>query len=316
MKNRILFIIVLGAAQLAFSQASSSKSTGGGADITLSIVMPESLEGLEDQHLSRLQSKISNLLTSQGFGAEGLPNGIVIYPKINLYADDVVNTGMQQLTVVRGELSLFIKQVDDQVVFASSTKTLSGSGRNRAHALDMLMNSIKPAEWQDFLTNGKQKIVRYYAERCDGIISQAGQLAQAGQSGRALAMLLNVPTEVPCYDKVKDKTKAIYQQYINERCAELLQSAKAKLTANDYRVGLAIVGQIDPASNCHKEANDLMRGIAQEMDQQSQREWDMMQKMWTDRVELEKHRQACARDVAVAYWQNRWPTYNYLVVIK
>lgn len=311
MKNMFPLLLSL---LLAAGLCAQTKDEAG--KITLSIVMPESQEGLEDSHLSRLQSKISNLLTSQGFGAEGLPNGIVIFPKVNLYAEERVDAGMQKLTVVRGELSLFIKQVDDQVIFASETKTLSGSGKTRAQALDMLFNNVKPSEWQEFLANGKQKIVRYYAERCESILSRADQLAQVKQTAQALSSLLNVPTEVPCYEKVREKTIALYMRYRDERCAEDLQLAKAKLSANAYREGLALLGQIDPSSACHREAVQMISGVSAEMDEQSKREWEMMQKMWSDRVELEKHRMSCARDVAVAYYQNRWPSYNYLVVIK
>ncbi|MEK7253758.1 MAG: hypothetical protein AAB316_03375, partial [Bacteroidota bacterium] len=197
MKNNFIFIL-----SLLFTAAHAQQGDAG--KITLSIVMPESQEGMESSHLSRLHSKISNLLTSQGFGAEGLPNGIVIFPKIDLYTEEPVDAGMQKLSLVRGELSLFIKQVDDQVVFASETKSLSGSGKTRSQALDMLFNNVKPSEWQEFLANGKQKIVRYYAERCESVIAQAEQLGKVKQAGRGLAMLLNVPTEVPCYQKVQE----------------------------------------------------------------------------------------------------------------
>jgi hypothetical protein len=285
-------------------------------DISLSIVMPESLDGLEDKHLSRLQSKLANLLTNNGFASEGLPTGIVLYPKIDLYTDDKVNTGIQQLVVVRGELSLFLKQMDDQAMFASATKSISGSGRSRAQALDMMMNNIKPADWKDFLDAGKKKIVRYYAERCDNILTQAGQFAQTNQTARGLSLLLNVPSEVPCYEKVRQKSADLYKQYRDERCAEDLQQAKALLAANKYREGLAILGKLDPGSKCHAEGQNAVKGIAAEMDEQSQREWEMRQRIWSDQVELEKHRINAMRDVAVAYWQNRWPTYNYLVVIR
>jgi hypothetical protein len=88
--------------------------------------MPENVD-----ELSKLESKIIQITTKAGLSASGYDQIFVIYPKFAIYETNVVEGGMQNITVVTADLSLFIKQVSNNLLFSSVSKSLRGSGRTK-----------------------------------------------------------------------------------------------------------------------------------------------------------------------------------------
>jgi hypothetical protein len=73
----------------------------------------------------------------------------VIYPKFAIYETNVVEGGMQNITVVSVELSLFIKQVDNNMLFSTISKQLKGSGSSKELAITNAISKI-PTNDPDF----------------------------------------------------------------------------------------------------------------------------------------------------------------------
>ena len=133
MKKIILFITICVVSQ--FVKAQSTLEIG---KISLSVVMPENVDGLDVSQLSKLETKIIQIVTNSGIGASGNNNSFVIYPKFAIYENNVVEGGMQNIIVVKSELSLFIKQVENNVLFSSISKLISGSGSSKLAAMTTL----------------------------------------------------------------------------------------------------------------------------------------------------------------------------------
>ena len=117
MKKNLIIIVAI----LAFSNvmAQSSQEVG---KIALSVIMPENVDGLDISQLSKMETKITQIVSSTGLAASGYNNNFVIYPKFALYETNVVEGGMENITVVTCELSLFIKQVDNNILFSTISK--------------------------------------------------------------------------------------------------------------------------------------------------------------------------------------------------
>jgi hypothetical protein len=288
--------------------------------LNIGLVMPtvNEVPKLSEPQLSKLETKVLNLLTNNGLSSQGGGDGIVLYPKIDLFDDADVNTGMQNLKVVRLSLSLFIKQADDNVVFSSASRELSGSGRSREQALNNALNNVNPddAKWTNFITQAKTKIGLYYQKMCPNLLTQADQLGQTGQTERAISLLLNVPKEVPCFNDVKNKSIELYKKYIARECAQYMKLAKAKLALNDYKGALAFIARIDPESPCFNDALNTINTVSREMDEETRREWDFLKERYKNSVELEKSRINAIRDIGVAYGQSQQRTYNYLLLVR
>jgi len=140
--------------------------------ISLSVVMPENIDGLNLSQLSKLETKITQIVVVSGLAASGYDNNFVIYPKFAIYESNIVEGGMENIFIVSAELSIFIKQVENNIIFSSITKSLKGSGQSKEDAITNAISKISTydQEYKSFIESGKLKIVAYYQLKCFDII--------------------------------------------------------------------------------------------------------------------------------------------------
>lgn len=285
--------------------------------IALSVVMPENVDGLEISQISKLETKIFQIVSSTGLSASGYDNNFVIYPKFAIYETNVVEGGMENITISTCELSLFIKQVDNNLIFSTISKQLKGSGKTKSTAITNAISKISTTdkEFKTFIETGKNKIITYYESKCIDIISKSEGLVNVQDFEQALGLLMTVPEEVSCYNKIQDKSIEAYKAFQNHKCKIQLQEAKTQLASNNYTGSLTILGQIDPSTICFKEADALMKNVAAKVDAEEKKQWDIKMKIYRDNVAMEKERIRAVKDIAVAYYRSR-PTkvsYNYII---
>lgn len=313
-----LFLTVITIAFIAvnssFAQTDLSSDEFG--KLNIATVMPSQLEGFSDGHLKKIETKILALLNQSGISSRGVDNGVVMYPVISIFNEQSINPGMQTMIVIDGELSLFIKQADDKMVFSSITKKIKGSGRTREQAINNLIMLIpnKGDEYGDFIKNAKTKIIDYYNKRCDMLMSKAEQLSKANQHEQAISMLFNIPSETNCFNKAREKSLEIYRNYQNYTCAKLVSEGKAKLSGNQYEAGFAILSKVDPSSNCSKEVDALYKQHGDEVDANVKRYWDFWEKIYTSAIEAEKYRWKAMSEMAVLYVTSNARSYDYIRV--
>lgn len=312
--KKILFIIAL----LLIQHNIFSQTTSDVGKIGLSVIMPENIDGLDASQLSKLETKIIQIVGSSGLAATGYNNNFVIYPKFAVYETNTVEGGMQNIIVNTSELTLFIKQVDNNVIFSSISKSLKGSGNNKTLAITNAISKINADDTQlkTFVETGKSKIIQYYASKCDDIISKAESLVKKQDFEQALGLLMSVPEEVNCYGKIQDKSIGVYKAYQNQICSVQIHNASVSLTANDYTSALEILRQIDPTAICFKEAQLMMKKIESKITEQQKKQYDLQLKMYNDRVALEKLRISAIKEVAAAYYRGRPNTVVYGYIIR
>jgi len=297
-------------------QAQSTEDVG---KIALSVVMPENVDGLDVSQLSKLRSKVTQICTKSGLSAAGYNQTFVIYPKFAIYSTDVVEGGMQNLTVVTCELSLYIKQVSNNLLFSSVSKQLKGSGKTKEVAITNAISQIPVSDkaFAEFVNEGKQKIIAYYEANCDDIIKKADSYSKMQQYEQALALLMSIPEEISsCHDKILTKSVETFKAYQNQHCAELLQQAKAKSAAQDYDAALNILAEIDPSSNCFKEQQTLMKSVENKVSAEVKKRWNMQVKIYNDAVALEKQRINAVKEIAVAYYKSKPTSVNYNYIVR
>lgn len=313
MKKILLIITVFVLSQIVKAQSSSSEI----GKITLSVIMPENVDGLDASQLSKLETKITQIVTNSGIGASGDNNSFVIYPKFAVYETNVVEGGMQNITVVKSELSLFIKQVDNNILFSSVSKVINGSGNSKLTAMTNAISKIdvNDNDFKTFVETGKTKIIKYYENKCLDIITKSETLAKKQDFEQALGLLMSVPEEVSCYSKVQQKSIEVYKAYQDQKCKTLIHEVNLSVTNNDYTKALTNLGLIDPSSSCFKEAQGIMKKIESKIDAEQKRQLALQMKVYNDQVALEKQRINAVRDIAVAYYKNR-PSVHYNYIIR
>lgn len=309
MKKLFIIIIALGLSITSFSQGKNDIGK-----IALSLVMPENVDGLDASQLTKLGTKITQIVTKSGLAASGYNNSFVIYPIFAVYDTEVVEGGMQNITVVTAEVTLFIKQVDNNVVFSTISKSLKGSGSNKQKAITNSISkiSINDPSYTAFIETGKTKIIQYYESKCSDIINKSDGYVKMQQYEQALGLLMTVPEEVSdCYYQVQDKAIEAYKAYQNQQCTELILKAKTTLAANDYIETLYILAEIDPSTSCYNEALVLAKSAETKVDAEAKQKWDFQMQQYNDDISLRNKRIDAVKEIAVSYFNNQNTTTKY-----
>ena len=213
---------------------------------------------------------------------------------------------------------MFIKQVDNNILFSSISRQVKGSGNNKQTAITNAISKIptNDAQFKAFIETGKGKIIQYYESKCQDIMTKSESLVKMQNYDEALGLLQTVPEEVSCYNKVQEKSIEAYKAYQNQKCAKQIQEAKTTLAANNYNSALEILSQIDPSATCFNESQTLMKNAESKIDVEEKKQWDLKMKVYGDNVALEKQRINAVKDIAVAYYKSKPTTVNYSYIIK
>ncbi len=314
MKKLILTIVVFTS---FFLNAQEYPNIG---KIPLSVVFPENIEGLDYSNISKLESKVIQIVSNSGLAANGYNSNFIIYPKLGINDNKVVESGMQDIVVFNCDLTLIIKQVDNNMIYSTCNLLIKGFGNSKQNAISNAISKIKTEDniFIDFINKGKKRIVEYYESRCNDFIIQADGLSKRQSYEEAIALLLSIPSEVSCFSKVQAKTIEIYKSYQSYRCGTLLQNARAQASQNDFSGALNYLSQIDPGSKCGGESKDLMTKIEGKIDEDNRQRWQASMMIYKDAVQLEKQRINAVRDIAVEYAKNqpKPPANNYLLIIR
>ncbi len=316
-KKIIKLFIVLNVFFVTAIKAQLTESDGM-SKIALSVIMPDNLEGLNASQLSNIETKIVDIVSIYGLSATGYDNSFVIYPKFAIYETSVVEGGMQNITVTNCEFSLIIKQISNNIIFSSISKQLKGSGYSQQEAIT---NSISKIDVNDnafagFINIAKQKIISYYNSRCGDLILKADALAKKQEYGQALGILVAIPEEVSCYNKVQDRTIIIYKAYQNQVCAKQIMEAKVAIAQKNFSGALNALGSIDPSTICFAEAKQLIKSTESKIDAEQQKQWNLRMKMYEDNISLERQRLQAAKEVAISYANAHPKTITYLNIIR
>ncbi len=311
--NKATFLII--AAVLTFFSLNYSFAQSKDYEmglISFSLIMPESVDGISASNLSKLEAKILRMVTSYGISGTGYNANFVIYPKFEVYMDEEV-TGMEKMIIVELSTSLYVKQLDNNKMFSSYEKTTKGIGPNRDQAIRNAIRKLptKSNELAMFMQKSKEHIIEYYRIKCSDIILEADAYSKTKQYEKAIATLMTIPADVSgCFQEAQNKVIEYYVLYINQKCQELLQKARAAEAIRDYENALFYLSQIDPSSSCASNSLKLIKKIESEIDESERREWDFIIKKYNDEIYLRKLRIGAAVKIAESYYRRTQPTYN------
>ena len=274
--------------------------------IPLGVSMPNSIEGLESVNLNKLQIKVEQIITTSGLTSAGYNPSFALSPKFIITDNKVVEGGMQNQVVVSAEFTLFVKQLDNNILIYSVSKMLKGNGGSINEAIGNAISKISPKdiEYVDFIKSSKQKIIIYYDSKCNDLITQSENMVIKGDYEQALSILMSIPIEAKsCYKLAQDKAKSVYKSYQNKICQSLILNAKTKIAATEYSEALNFLSQIDPASQCSSEAEELIKITSSKVELQQKKEWDLALKVYDDNIALERSRIDAIKEIAISYFK-------------
>lgn len=302
MKKILIFLWIIA----AIGSSISAQTIEDIGKITLGILMPGQSEGMNEVQLAKFKTKMEQICSKNGVVSSWSTNSFYLRPAIDIFQSEIVEGGMQNIYVIKGELTIFITQADGTTV-NSISKSLKGSGNSKEKAINDLIANIPVGDpsFQSFLMEGKKKIINYYESRCADILLKANNLSQQEKYETAFALLMSVPEEVSCYKDITDKAAEIYSAYQDKLCAQLTSAANAALAIQDYYKAAEYLTQINPNSSCYSFAVNTFKKVEEKVSALEERDWNFSMKQYDDSVNLEKMRIQAVKEIAISYYKNQ-----------
>lgn len=302
--------------------------------ITIQAYVLES-DDVPNEAAQQLQSKLSQIITSNGIADNEYCERFVLTAKINVLTKNVV-AGPPQRISQKMEIVLMLGDIKEDKVYSTLTIPTVGVGTNLNKCLIASFKNVRPDSPQikAFIKEGKEKIFAYYFANCPLMITEAKALAGSQKYEEALWLLSSIPDVCKdCYEKSCSLSSEIYVNMINHDGAALLkqaQTAWAELpNIQGAQKAMEYISQINSASSCMPQVNRLTDEITKKLISDEKREWKFKLEQFRARQKREAEERAYAqqryearqatnrayisacRDVAVAYYKNRPRTVNY-----
>ncbi|WP_179320198.1 SPFH domain-containing protein [Winogradskyella helgolandensis] len=310
-KINLLFIFTF----ICYSTFSQTADDVG--KIALSVVMSTNTDSIDYKEFEKLKSKIQQMTAANGISGNGYYSNFVIYPKFEIFEEETIDAGLTPKTYVKGELSLYVSQASNNLIFNTVSLNIMGIGEKKDKAI---LNAISRIDTRDdklapFFKESKSKIISYYESNCELIASKAKSLVKKQQYQEAIGLLMSVPEEVQnCYQKIQDETVNAYLAYQNNICDATMLQAKSEIAKKAYTKALNTLTNVDSESKCFTNAEVLISEIDKEISRIEQRDYDDKQQAIKQRIaerneirnnkkEIELSRIEAIKQIAAAYFR-------------
>lgn len=190
MKTLIISIIIV-LPILSFAQNSVKPDDFG--RIVLNTYIPEQID-IPSEAKKLLNTKLTQIASNNGMGGSSVNERFIITSNVNIGTKDII-AGPPQMIAQNVDVTFFIGDAIENTIFSNLTIALKGVGTNENKALIEAFKriNVNDKRFTSFIEKGKNKIVGYYASKCDFIIKDAVTLAKLEKYNQAIYTLSLVP---------------------------------------------------------------------------------------------------------------------------
>lgn len=308
--------IILNISFLFLSLLSFSQDEYFGEDpnkISLSLVLPDNSEMLNQTDIRKLESKIQHLVNNYGVSGEGYTNDFVIYPTYEIY-DHTIVEGMKNIHVIEAEFNLFVKEINSGKIFGSYNESIKGDGYTKAKAITKSISkiSVGNTEANAFMDEVKNNIIKFYTLNCSRILDDADAAIKMQQYQKAIGLLYSIPKEVSgCYKNIQEKQIVAYEGYLKNQCTEGITKVKASMARKDYNSALDHLSTINPQSSCYGEALSLISTVENKIDAQDKLRLEEAKERRKENLDWEREKLKSMTEIAKAYYNSKPQTVIY-----
>ena len=203
---------------------------------------------LGESNAAALRNKISKIITRNGMAdAAGL---FVVTPTLTVTDDGTVDTGMTTVHVVRADLTLSVKNLFENTVFASQTVSLQANGKSEEACMRSLINkvNVNDVRFAKMIKDVQQSIADYYTRQMPKILSKINSLVARGEYEDAMAALAVVPENVDEYETVSDLKVQVYNKLLENEVKRAVAEADLLVRQGDIDAALDLCRSCTPVS--------------------------------------------------------------------
>lgn len=261
-----------------------------------------------------LETKLTQIVTKNGMASKSVTPRFVITANIDLLNKEVTATA-PSMTVVEVATTLYIGDAQTGQLFASYTyDPVKGVGTNETRAyLEALKRvTIAAPGVNEFVNDGKNKIIEYYNSQIDFLLAEADGLAKSQEYDKAMLLLASVPDVCKeAYTKAMDRLGVVYQQKIDNEGMALYNKAmaiwKTSKSEASAREASEILSEINPESMAAVKATALVneieshyKALENERKAREQRNWEFKQRQYADKQAAAQEIRQLRHDVDMA----------------
>ena len=187
-----------------------------------------------------------------------------------------------------------VGDVVENKVFESYTFTSMGVGINENKSFINAITKIKTSnpQFTEFIGKSKEKILQYFASRCEQIILEAKQQAANHNYQQAIYQLMQVPNICDCAERCQTLMIEYYDAYTETTAAILLNEAKSKWASSPNADGAAIaadvIAQIPAGTKVQPQLDVLIAEINQKLREDEKRDWEFKMQQYNDEIARQK----------------------------
>ncbi len=250
-------------------------------DVLIGVYVPEVMgndgEQISESATRLLRNRLFHAVTSSGVSGNLNSPRFFLLPSI-VVLDEVDLPTAPPTIVLDLELTLYIGDSKEEkgvinkeekgYVFQTEQIEIKGVGRNKQKAYINAFRNLKSksAQLNSFVENVKVEIIQYYEENCDIITKKAYALKAQKKMDDAVKVIANIPLSSKCYAKSERSIGRLYQDFLQQECASLLNQARASWYSSQSikgaREAADYLRQIGPRAYCKKEIAQLYNEIA------------------------------------------------------
>lgn len=286
MKNTIILIF------LFFVQSFSAQSNDTDR-IKLNTYLSPSLD-LPNEAKRQLENKLNQITTSYGLGGNEYNPRFVITVVPNVINKEVVS-GAPVLISQNIDFTFYIGDGIDNTLFLFANISTIGVGQNlnKSYIEAIKGINVKDLKLNNFIKEGKDKIIDYYSSHCEIFLLNAESLAKQGKYDQAIYELNSIPpASKNCYSKCQDKLMVYFQQKIDSDCNEKINEAKSIWASSQNSSAAQKASQIlvssHPMANCKLEVSQLLNTISAKIEADQKAVWEFKVKQYDDEVRREE----------------------------
>ena len=300
-----------------FSLIFSSGYSQTNSDINIGIIVPQEQEIINSDALKLLDTKLKAIANHNGVSCN-IWGTFIMYPIVNIISENVVEGGLRNIHIVEIEISLFVRQINNKAEFGNCNVLLNGSGDNLSNAIKNAFTKIdvKSMTYQQFLTDSKTKICKYYITNKSNIIKRANTLANLKRYDEAISLLMLYPETLDGYDDIKQASIDIYLKWQSCVCKQMIVKAESAIAIQDYTTALELLAMIDSESICGGEALRLVKEINAQLRNKEEKHIEYINKIVGMEYDLEQRRITAIKEIATNYAKHNQPQITYNQIIR
>ncbi len=309
--RKMNYLLVLAYILLFAAKVNAQTNVSDEKRVFIYAIAPEG-EGIPPEACRRLETKLQQVLTTNGIADKGYCERFVLTAKIDIVSKDIVPSTPPRVSE-KMEIMFMVGDVVENKLYETCTIELAGIGTNETKSFIAAFSKINPQqnELQEMLARAKEQIVDYYTSHCDEIISHVAALEGMQQYDEAIFQLLSVPNVcADCYRRCQEAVPQVYIQKINYEGAAFLHQAKTAWTTHPDQIGASqaasYISQINSQSSVYKEVETLQKEIENKLQADEKEAWKLQKQQLENEQKFKQSIVDACKAIGVA-WGNGQP---------